>query len=206
MPLRRLRPGQPIGLSARGRGQPGAFDGLPAGSATREVEPAIRRLGNGIFLVNSMPQDPSDSPSEESADRQSGDSAERSPDPVSAKKSRGSLVRVVVWGTLAVVVLLGASDMRLKRAAEGTRDAWLKAKADENSRNKDLRQSQLAAHVQGSPTVSTAPTKKHRLAVSVTTYVWDGFFRDYQIDVYLGLGKDPSVEIIDGPGRAADAE
>ena len=37
-------------------------------------------------------------------------------------------------------------------------------------------------------------------AKTVETYTWSGVFRQPVVKVYIGLGTDPSVEAITGPG------
>ena len=102
---------------------------------------------------------------------------------------------------LALVLI----DFRAKSAAQSTSSAWQEAQSRKLMENQDLRRSELAAYIEGHPEKTTAETDKHR-SLAVTTverYRWRGIFRDYGVEVYLGLGVDPAVELIEGPGRTS---
>lgn len=126
----------------------------------------------------------------------------------SAKKSkpgnpaRDWIIRGVVFGVLGILLIVALLDFGAKQSASKTAEAWraaLRAKGEDN----DLTQSELRnIRVSGSPSVTTvtSPTRS-TIANSVETYVWKGTFRSYTVKVSYGLGKDPTVEEIAGPGE-----
>ena len=124
----------------------------------------------------------------------------------SAKKKSNPVVdwaiRGVVFGVLGVLLILALLDFRAKQAAAGTAEAWragLKSKGEHG----DLYKSEFEKiPVQGSPGVVTVQAAvKTASAVSSNTYTWKGTFRSYVVKVTFGMGNDPSVEEIEGPGE-----
>ena len=127
----------------------------------------------------------------------------------SSARTRGMIIRVVVWGGVAVMALLTLLDMRSRVAAQGTRDAWIAAQDEKIKQNKDLHRSDLDSLIQGSPRLppEEAPADRHQTVCrSMLKYTWPGILRSYTINVYLGLGDDASVEYIEGPGKVAEGE
>lgn len=117
-------------------------------------------------------------------------------------KTMDWIIRGTVFGVLGVLLIVALLDFTAKQSAQGTADAWraaLKAK-DEHA---DLFKSEFdKVPVKGSPTVTTTQSATRSItANSVSTYVWRGTFRTYTVKVSFGMGNDPTVESIDGPGE-----
>ncbi len=125
----------------------------------------------------------------------------------SAKKSkpgnpaRDWIIRGVVFGVLGILLIVALLDFGAKQSAAKTAEAWraaLRAKGEDG----DLTQTELRKiRVSGSPSISNfkSPTRSTQ-ANEVDTYVWRGTFRSYTVKVSFGLGTDPTVEEIAGPG------
>lgn len=123
-----------------------------------------------------------------------------------AKKSEKSrspatlITRIVVFGALALLLVLALLDFNAKKSAQGTADAFRNA-IDGNPEGEILK-SQLQPLIQGSPAVSAAdPQAVGSKVVGVTgeAFTWKGILRNYTVYVGYGTGDDPSVENINGP-------
>ena len=126
----------------------------------------------------------------------------------SAKKSkpgnpaRDWIIRGVVFGVLGILLIVALLDFGAKQSAAKTAEAWraaLRAKGEDG----DLTKSELEKiRVSGSPAVIkfTSPTRSTQ-ANEVHTFTWRGTFRSYTVKVSYGLGTDPTVEEIAGPGE-----
>lgn len=114
-------------------------------------------------------------------------------------------IRGVVFGVLAVLLVLALQEFQTKRAATGTAETWraaMKAKPIDSELTKSEFSKVL---VRGRPTIVSGSAETNSFAAkTVETYTWSGVFRQYVVKVYFGLGADPTVEAITGPG--ADAE
>ncbi|MEK6259684.1 MAG: hypothetical protein AABP62_13790 [Planctomycetota bacterium] len=127
------------------------------------------------------------------------------PKPKPSTAVRDWIIRGVVFGGLAVLLVPALQEFQTKRAATGTAEAWraaMKAKPVDS----ELTKSEFGkVPVQGRPAMVSGPAETNSLAAkTVETYTWSGVFRQYVVKVYFGLGTDPTVEAITGPG--ADAE
>jgi len=119
--------------------------------------------------------------------------------------ARDWIIRGVVFGGLAILLVLALQEFLTKRAATGTVDAWraaMKAKAVDA----DFTKSEFSKiAVQGRPTVVSGPAETNSYsAKTVETYTWSGIFRRYEAKVYIGLGTDPTIEAIIVPGSEAE--
>ena len=114
------------------------------------------------------------------------------------------VIRGVVFGVLGILVLMAMMDFRAKQSATTTAEAWRVALRSKGETG-DLTKSELSKiPVSGSPAISSVTSPVRSLtANTVDTYVWKGTFRTYTVKVSYGLGNDPTVEQIDGPGDAA---
>ena len=115
--------------------------------------------------------------------------------------ARDWIIRGVVFGVLAVLLVLALQEFQTKRAATGTAEAWraaMKAKPVDS----ELTKSEFSkVVVQGRPAIVPGPAGTNSFAAkTVETYTWSGVFRQYVVKVYFGLGTDPTVEAITGPG------
>ena len=98
------------------------------------------------------------------------------------------VIRVVVVGSLGVLLVLALIDNRAKNAAQTSynnlTDALNQAGDD------DLHEADLENYLLGKPTrTKTALEVSHR-GISVVTLKWTGIFREYWIKVHLGLPAD----------------
>lgn len=113
-------------------------------------------------------------------------------------KTRDWILRIVIFGTLAVVLALAIMDFQVKKQAEQTGIAWREqlkqANASEFAR---LPLEKLAESIQGTPELTE--NEKQNI------YTWNGTFRKYVITVsYFDYSGKP-VDEISGPGEN-DAE
>ena len=122
--------------------------------------------------------------------------------PKPGNPARDWIIRGVVFGVLGILLIMALLDFGAKQSASKTAEAWraaLRAKGEDG----DLTQTELRnIRVSGSPSVTTvtSPTRS-TLANTVDTYVWKGTFRSYTVKVSFGLGTDPTVKEIAGPGE-----
>ena len=122
--------------------------------------------------------------------------------PKPGNPARDWIIRGVVFGVLGILLIMALLDFGAKQSASKTAEAWraaLRAKGEDG----DLTQTELRnIRVSGSPVISkfTSPTRS-TLANTVDTYVWKGTFRSYTVKVSFGLGTDPTVKEIAGPGE-----
>ena len=135
-------------------------------------------------------------------------------DKTSAKKSSKKppknptmdwIIRGVIFGTLGILLIMALLDFMAKQSATKTSEAW-RAAMTAVSEHEDLTKSKFdLVPIQGSPGVTTekAPANPYA-ALTVSTYTWRGTFRSYTVKVYFGMGKDASVENIEGPGAPGE--
>ena len=134
--------------------------------------------------------------------------AEKSPAKKSARKpqnpAREWIIRGVVFGTLGLLLVLALLDFRAKQAATNTSKAW-RAALTAVGEHEELTKSKFEQiPIQGSPVVTTVNSDRRQLVMSINTYVWNGVFRSYTVKVHFGMGNNPSVENIEGPGEPGD--
>jgi hypothetical protein len=109
-----------------------------------------------------------------------------------ANKTRDLIIRVVVFGTLAVVLVLAYMDYRVKQQATQTGKAWRDLLTEANANHAaDLPVDKLKESMQGSPEVSE---KDHQ-----NVYTWKGSFRSYAIRVNYDRSLVKAVTDIEGP-------
>ncbi len=110
-------------------------------------------------------------------------------------------MRVIVLGLLGVLLVLGLFDFQAKQSATSTADGWrtaLRAKGEDNELTKS-EFDKLPIH--GKPTMTSEAAGSNSFAAkSLNTYTWTGIIRSYVVKVYLGLGNDPTIETVTGPG------
>jgi hypothetical protein len=134
---------------------------------------------------------------------------QQSPRKKSKAKPESQLVswisRGVIFGTLGILLILAVMDFQAKQAATGTAEAWRNALRSKTE-NADLTKSEFdKIAVRGRPTVSSEKAGHNAFAaVTMDTYVWKGTFNTYTVKVYFGLGTDPPVDQIEGPGAIVD--
>ncbi|MEX0704581.1 MAG: hypothetical protein WD069_20950 [Planctomycetales bacterium] len=131
---------------------------------------------------------------------------------VPAKKGGGNRVggliaRIVIYGAVVALAVVVGLDVRARRAAQGTANAWDAALANRNSDEKDLDPSELKSLASGSPTVRAVAEDelpKYR-PYSAEEYVWWGPYREHVVRVVVQRvvknGKEHrSVVRFDVPG------
>jgi type II secretory pathway pseudopilin PulG len=117
--------------------------------------------------------------------------------------ARDWIIRGVVFGILGVLLIVALLDFQAKQSATKTAEAWRAALRDKGE-TADLTKSEMdKIPVSGSPSISKfkSPTRSTH-ANEVDTYTWKGTIRTYVVKVSYGLGNDPTVEEITGPGEA----
>ena len=125
------------------------------------------------------------------------------------RKTRDLVVRIAVWGTLAVAAVLVLIEYQQKNAAEATVTALRDATtvSDNDTVDRELRLSQVGKLIRGNPKkVSQERPRGMQGPPLVDTYTWTGLFRTYQVEITYGLPKDdPSVLNVLGPAEMAAA-
>ncbi len=155
-----------------------------------------------------QPEATSEQQPEASPEQQAEPAAEQQPGEAATPSPCRRVGRIILWCALAVLVALAVLDFRTKSAAEQTGNAWRNA-LRQKPIGVDLTQSELAKYIQGKPSRKTLEKPPKRSGIPAKTadvYVWKGIFRQYEITVFLGLGSDPSVELVEGPGQTRDHE
>jgi len=129
------------------------------------------------------------------------------PSKTSKKSPRDLIIRTVVFGSLAVVLVAALLDFRAKQAAQTTGDIWRKALSSK-SVDQDFLKSELSKLTpQGTPQIVSGQAGQNPFgSQTVDTYTWSGTFRDYVVKVYFALGTDPAVDGIEGPGEETPEE
>lgn len=120
----------------------------------------------------------------------------------SSQGGSGKLIgRIIVYSVLAILIVVGLLDFRIKRQAEATGEAWREVQGGLKQDEEFLR-SQLKQYIQGSPTTvdRDARIMDGNAVHHITTYRWSGLLRNYDIYVGFGLGNDPAAEAFRGPG------
>ena len=120
---------------------------------------------------------------------------------MSEKKSSGQstarlVTRIVIFGTLGVLLVLAFLDNQKKNNAIESYNA-LTAKYDERMEDNDeLRWSEVEGLMKGGPAIEDAELGAAATrARSRKTITWNGIFKDHSVDVLLGLGgDDPFVQ------------
>ncbi len=123
------------------------------------------------------------------------------PKPKPNTAARDWIIRGVVFGGLAILLVLAVQEFQTKNAATGTAAAW-RAAMKAKPVDAELTKSEFSRIVvQGRPTIVSGPAGTNSFAAkTVETYTWSGVFRRYEAKVYFGLGADPTVEAVTGPG------
>ncbi len=121
--------------------------------------------------------------------------------------TRDWIIRGVVFGGLAVLLVLALLDFRSKHAAQATSDAW-RAAIRANGEDVELLKSEFGKiPVQGSPQLVSNPAGANPYgARTLETYTWSGIFRSYSVRVFVGAGANPPIESVEGPGEDTQEE
>ena len=129
-------------------------------------------------------------------------SESKTPKPPVKSAARDWIIRGIVFGGLAVLLVLALLDFQAKRAAQDAADAW-RAAIRSKGEDVDLTKSEFSKiAVPGSPQVTSAAAGPNPFgARTLETYTWKGTFRSYSVRVLVGAGMDPSIESIQGPGE-----
>ncbi len=121
--------------------------------------------------------------------------------------TRDWIIRGVVFGGLAVLLVLALLDFQAKQAAQTTSDAW-RAAVRAKGEDVELLKSEFGKiPVQGSPQLVSGPAGANPYAArTIDTYTWSGIFRSYSVRVFVGAGSDPPIESVQGPGEETQDE
>jgi hypothetical protein len=121
---------------------------------------------------------------------------------------RDWIIRGVVFGTLAVFLVLALLDYRAKNSAVKTYETWQATLKERNDKGTELFSDDLLGLATGSPTVEEKGQLSDgmRHGQSLRRYVWSGVFRKYPIEVYIDRGLKPSVAEIVPPSDVMAAD
>lgn len=120
---------------------------------------------------------------------------------VSTERNYQAVIKMVVWSLGTIIFCLAMVDFYAQTHASETGIALQSAQVEKLEINKDLRISDIGQYIVGSPTVQTRPADKYtNMCKEMKEYTWKGFFRSYSISIYVGLGNDPSIDFVHGPG------
>ncbi len=111
------------------------------------------------------------------------------------RSTRDWIVRMAIFGTLAVVLVLAVLDYRMKSQASETGVVWRDLLNKSNAQDiPRLPEGQLTESLIGSPDVEKREDPDQNI------YTWKGPFRKYEITVTFEAGGSRVVESIRGPG------
>lgn len=102
--------------------------------------------------------------------------------------------RIGVCVIFFVLIVMAAMDYRAKTNATSTTTAWLDILKQSADNDKQLRCSDLPAHVVGSPHITG------KFTLGEVVYTWRGIFRNYTTTVTCEDEEQPIVLRIEGPG------
>tara|TARA_R110002111_G_scaffold258083_1_gene326882 strand:- start:132695 stop:133153 length:459 start_codon:yes stop_codon:yes gene_type:complete len=121
--------------------------------------------------------------------------------PVPSKRFYQVATKIVIWSLGTIIFSLAMIDFYAQTHASETGIALQSAQAEKLEINQDLRISDIGSYIVGSPTVETRPADKYtHMCKEMKQYTWKGFFKNYSISVYMGLGNNPSIDFVHGPG------
>lgn len=135
----------------------------------------------------------------------SGDRSSNRPAKSAASSSgRGALiVRILVFGTLVILLLLAFLDFRAKRAYEESLDVWRAELRTQQSQRLDVELSRVRELAVGDPTeeqISQTPTLiRYRFS-------WPGIFRTYAATLTFDPAVDPTLAEISAGNEAGSEE
>lgn len=116
-----------------------------------------------------------------------------------------AVFKTAIWIAGAAVLCLAMTDFYAQTYAHETEIALQQAQAEKLDINKDLRLGDIAPYISGSPTVSTMPADKYtHMCKVMKQYTWKGFFKDYTLSLYVGLGENPSIDFVHGSGDVVE--
>ncbi|MCA9015520.1 MAG: hypothetical protein KDA77_09350, partial [Planctomycetaceae bacterium] len=121
---------------------------------------------------------------------------------VSTERNYPLIIKTFAWILGTVAFCLAMVDFYAQTYASETGIALQTAQEKMLEVNQDLRISDIEKYIVGSPIVQTRPADKYtHMCKEMKQYTWKGFFKTYSISVYLGLGNDPSIDFVHGPGK-----
>jgi hypothetical protein len=116
-----------------------------------------------------------------------------------------SIFKTIIWTAGAAVFCLAMFDFYAQTYAHATEIALQQAQAAKLDLNKDLRMADIAPFISGSPEVSTLPADRYtHMCKEMKQYTWKGFFKEYTLSLYVGLGENPSIDFVHGPGEVIE--
>ncbi|WP_417378101.1 hypothetical protein [Gimesia sp.] len=130
------------------------------------------------------------------------ESRSNGPSTFSVESYTQSAIRMLTWTLGTIVFCLAMIDFYAQTYAHETELALQHAQTEMLDQNKDLRMSDVNLYIAGTPSVVTKPADNHtQMCKKMKQYTWKGFFKDYSISVYVGLGENPSIDFVHGPGE-----
>ncbi|QGQ26388.1 hypothetical protein F1728_28565 [Gimesia benthica] len=118
-----------------------------------------------------------------------------------------SIFKTIIWSAGVILFCLAMFDFYAQTYAHETEIALQKAQAAKLDLNKDLRMSDITPFISGSPSISTLPADRYtHMCKEMKQYTWNGFFKTYTLSLYVGLGENPSIDFVHGPGDVVEAK
>ncbi|QDV18918.1 hypothetical protein Pan153_35790 [Gimesia panareensis] len=116
-----------------------------------------------------------------------------------------SIVKTIIWTAGAIIFCLAMFDFYAQTYAHETEIALQQAQAEKLDLNQDLRLNDIAPYIAGAPIISTRPADKYtHMCKEMKQYTWKGFFKNYTLSLYVGLGENPSIDYVHGPGNVTE--
>jgi len=123
----------------------------------------------------------------------------------SARINYEAAIKTGLWSIGTIVFCLAMVDFYAQTYARETQIGLQSAQTEKQEINQDLRISDITPFIVGSPTIQTRPADKYTsMCKEMRQYTWKGFFKSYSISVYIGLGDNPSIDFVHGPGDIAE--
>ncbi len=112
-----------------------------------------------------------------------------------------NVLKMTIWTLGTIICCLVLIDFYAQTQAKETKIALQCAQTEKLEVNQDLRFSEIEQYIAGSPAVVTRPADSHtNMCKEMKQYTWNGFFKSYSISVYVGIGKDPSIDFVQSEG------
>lgn len=115
------------------------------------------------------------------------------------KKPRSPVERALVWGGIAILLVMLAIQANACLRFSQTKNPLLAAVKESDDTDKVVTEEMVKAMIQGKPAHETGAPEGN-LDVSakrMDTYTWKGIFFSYAIKVYYGVGEPAEVVSIE---------
>ncbi|MEX0716583.1 MAG: hypothetical protein WD066_08350 [Planctomycetaceae bacterium] len=133
--------------------------------------------------------------------RKSGSST--NPKKKSGRSPGGLITRVVVWGAVIALAVVVLFDVRARRAAQATADAWSTLLDERDAKEEILLPTELKDLAVGNPSVRPIPedSQVRYFGYDVEDYVWSSPFREHVVRIVSDKGSFVKVVKIEAPDK-----